>query len=144
VRVSKEFLMRHLGRATLFVACLWFSIVPYAHVLEFLTAHHPALHDRGGKVAWMFFECMLPSVLIAACFAFPLAWVFGRASPWIAWVLTVPFAALRFSLIRPDARWLELALAWSTIATYVILVTGATWFAHRWLVRRRGEVASAR
>ena len=129
--------MLNLGRVVLFVLCAWFSMVPYAHVFAYLSEHGPATHERAVMVPWIFFESMLPAVLVAALVAFPIAWMYGRAAPWVALILTLLFAALRFVLIRPEAKALELTIAWATIATYVIFVTGATLLARRQLVRRR-------
>jgi len=129
--------MVNLGRAGLFVVCAWFSMVPYAYAFAYLSEHGPATHARAVMVPWMFFVSMFPAALVATLVAYPLVWLYQRAAPWVALALTIPFAALRFMLIRPEARALELAIAWATIAAYVVFVTGATFLAHRLLVRRR-------
>ena len=129
--------MVNLGRVVLFVVCAWFSMVPYAYVYAYLSEHGPATHERAVMVPWLFFENMLPAVLVAMLVACPIAWIYGRVAPWIALTLTVPFAALRFVLIRPEAKALELAIDWATIAAYVIFVTSATLLARLLLARRR-------
>ena len=131
--------MVNLGRAGLFVVCAWFSVVPYAYVFAYLSEHGPATHARALTVSWMFFESMLPAALVATLVAYPLVWVYQRAAPWVALTLTIPFAALRFMLIRPEAGALELAIAWTTIAAYVVFVTGATFLTRRLLVKRRAN-----
>ena len=68
--------------------------------------------------------------------AYPLVLVYRRAAPWVALALTVPFAALRFTQVRPEAKALELAIAGAAIAAYVIFVTGATFVARRLLAKR--------
>jgi len=129
--------MLDLGRVVLSLVCAWFSMVPYAHVFAYLSEHGPATHERTVMAPCVFFERMQPAVLVAALVAFPIAWMYGRAAPWVALILTVPFAALRFVLIRHEAKALELTIACAAIATYVILVTGATLIGRRQLVRRR-------
>ena len=131
--------MVNLGRAGLLVVFAWFSMVPYAYAFAYLSEHGPATHARAVMVPWMFFESMLPAALVATLVAYPIAWIYGRAAPWVALALTVPFAALRFVLIRPEARALELAIAWATIVAYVIFATGATFLARRLLARRRAK-----
>jgi len=133
--------MVNLGRAGLFVVCAWFSLVPYAYVYAFLSEHGPATHARVVIVPWLFVESTLPAALVAALVAFPIAWIYGRAASWIALALTIPFAAIRFVSIRPNAKLLELVIAWSTIAAYAILVTVATALARRVLVRHRARRA---
>jgi len=135
VALCKGAFMVNLARGGLFVVCAWFSMVPYAYAFAYLSEHGPANHARAVIVPWMFFESMLPAALIAILVAYPLVWVYRRAAPWVAFALTVPFAGLRFTLIRPEAKALELAIAWATIAAYVIFVTGATFLARRLLVR---------
>ncbi len=68
----------------------------------------------------------------------------SRPQFWVALVLTLPFAAVRFALIRPEARALELTVAWSTIAAYVLLTTGAALLARRFLVMRPRPQAQSR
>jgi hypothetical protein len=129
--------MINLGRTVLFFICLWFSLVPIAHAFEYLTRFGPASHEKLVVLPWLLLTCLGPPAVVAGVVCFPIAWAYGRAAPWIALFLSAPFAVLCLYLVRPNAKALELALAWSSAVSYVVLVTGATMLARRYLIKRR-------
>jgi hypothetical protein len=125
------------GRVVLFIVCLWFSLAPYAQALTYLLQFEPTSHDKWIAVPWLLLSCVVPAALVAGAVCLPIAWAFGRSAPWVALCLSAPFVALRFHYLRPNAKALELALACSSVVSYVLFVVGATMLASRFLKARR-------
>ncbi len=125
------------GRIVLFILCLWFSLVPYAQALTFLLHFEPASHDKWVAVPWLLLTRVVPAALVAGAICLPIAWAFGRSAPWVALCLTAPFVALHLHNLQPHAKTLELALAGSSVVSYVLFVVGATFLARRFLEARR-------
>jgi hypothetical protein len=131
--------MIKLGRVALFFVCLWFSVVPFAYVYGHMPELGPGSHTRAAVLTWLFLTNLVPSAIAAVMVCVPIAWAFGRAAPWIALVLTTPFAAIRLYLLRPNAKGLEVGLAWTSIVSYTILVAGATMLALHLIGQRRAN-----
>jgi hypothetical protein len=131
------------GRVVLFSFCLWFSLVPYAQTFIVLQQFQPASHERWIAVPWLLFSSIAPAVVVGAATCLPLARVFGQSAPWIALCLSAPFVALRFHLIRHDAKALEVAVACVSVVSYVLFVVGAAVLARRFLNARRTQGDSA-
>jgi len=121
------------SRVVLFILCLWFSLVPYAHVMTWLRPFQPTSHDRWVALPWLLLSSVAPAALIAAAVCFPLAWAFGRSAPWVAGCLAAPFPALSFHELPPNAKPLYLAFLGLSVVSYVLFVVGATMLARRFL-----------
>lgn len=125
------------GRVVLFILCLWFSLVPYAHALTYLAQLEPTSHDKWIAVPWLLLSSVVPAALVAGAVGLPIAWAFGRSAPWVALCLSAPFVALRFHALRPNAKALELTSVCVSVVSYVLFVVGATMLARRFLKARR-------
>lgn len=125
------------GRVTLFFVCLWYSLVPVAYLSAYLSHLAPHGHGKFAAFLWFFLTWLVSAALVGSVACFPIAWVYGRAAPWVALSLSLPFAATRLFRLPSNASVYELTLVWSSVVVYSACTAGATMLARRHMMQRR-------
>ena len=120
-----------VARVAVFVALLVGAFVPYGYLYELATLVSPTPHSTASFLLMLFVQALIPSVLIAALVAYPLAWLFRRAAPLAAVLFTLPVVVVLIMDAWPQAMLLKVSLTWFQAALYMALVIGATVWARR-------------
>lgn len=129
---------RQALRIVLLPAVMLAGFILYGQSIGLADILMPVASDHRLALPILISQGFLAATLNAAVACFPLAWLYGRAAPGVAVLITLPVLyivspARLAQALRPEA----LLIHAFELASFVILLVGATWLAHRYLTARR-------
>lgn len=127
-------------RVVLLPAVMLAGFILYGQSIGLADVLMPIPEDHRLALPILISQGFLAATLSAAVACFPLAWLYGRAAPGVAVLITLPVLyivspARLAQALRPEALFIHAF----ELASFVILLVGATWLANRHLTGRRRD-----
>ncbi|NML25309.1 hypothetical protein [Zoogloea dura] len=131
---------RQVLRIVLLPAVMLAGFILYGQSIGLADVLMPVPEDRRLALPILISQGFLAATLSAAVACFPLAWLYGRAAPGVAVLITLPVLYIAGpDLLRQDLRLETMFIHALELASFVILLVGATWLARRYLTERRRD-----
>ena len=133
-------LARHALRVVLLPAVMLAGFILYGQAIGLADVLMPVPDDRRLALPIRISQGFLAATLSAAVACFPLAWLYGRAAPGVAALATLPglYTPLPDAL-QAGRHPVSISIHAFELASFVILLVGATWLASRRLTGGRNS-----
>lgn len=133
-------LARQALRIVLLPAVMLAGFILYGQSIGLADILMPVASDHRLALPMLISQGFLAATLSAAVACFPLAWLYRRAAPGVAVLITLPVLYVAGpNPLRQDLRFATTSIHAFELASFVILLVGATWLASRRLTGRRNS-----
>ncbi|WP_346288076.1 hypothetical protein [Zoogloea sp.] len=131
---------RQALRIVLLPAVMLAGFILYGQSIGLADVLMPVPEDRRLALPILISQGFLAATLSAAVACFPLAWLYRRAAPGVAVLTTLPVLYTTLPDVLQDGRHpASMFIHALELASFVILLVGATWLASRHLTGRRRD-----
>ncbi len=133
-------LARHALRVVLLPAVMLGGFILYGQSIGLADVLMPVPEDRRLVLPILISQGFLAATLSAAAACFPLAWLYGRAAPGVAALATLPVLYTTLpDALQAGRHPVSISIHAFELASFVILLVGATWLASRRLTGGRNS-----